>query len=89
VKGKSLILSSRTTREVVISIFGEPYWTDTDNSEIILFYEFQESTTELQFEFPDGEHLEFITLMKGGILSKQEQRESYGVTKPWPPEERQ
>jgi hypothetical protein len=27
--------------------------------------------------------------MKGGILSKQEQRESYGVTKPWPPEERQ
>ena len=89
VKGKSLLLSSRTTREVVISIFGEPYWTDTDNSEIILFYEFQESTTALQFEFPDGGHLGFITLMKGGILSKQEQRESYGVTKPWPPEERQ
>jgi hypothetical protein len=88
VKEKSLLLSSKTTRDEIISIFGEPYWTDIDDSEIILFYEFQESATELQFEFPDGEHLEFITLMKGGILSKREQRESYGVTKPWPPEKR-
>ena len=89
VKDKSLLLSSTTDREEIISIFGEPYWTDFDDSEIILFYEFQESATELQFEFPDGKHLEFITLMKDGVLSKQEQRESYGVTKPWPPEKRQ
>ena len=76
-------------REEIISIFGEPYWTDFDDSEIILFYEFQESAIELQFEFPDGKHLEFITLMKDGILSKKDQRESYGVTKPWPSEKRQ
>ena len=86
---KSLLLSNTTNRKEIITIFGEPYWTDIDDSEIILFYEYQEGTTELQFEFPDGEHLEFITLIKGGILSKQAQRESYGVTKPWPPEKRQ
>lgn len=89
VEEKSLLLSITTNRKEIISIFGEPYWTDIDDGEIILFYEFQENTTELQFEFPDGEHLEFITLMKGGVLSKQEQRESYGVTKPWPPKKRQ
>jgi len=89
VEEKSLVLSSTTNRKEIISIFGEPYWADIDDGEIILFYEYQESTIELQFEFPDGEHLEFITLMKGGILSKQEKRESYGVTKPWPPEKRQ
>ncbi|MDG2400180.1 MAG: hypothetical protein P8M04_06380 [Akkermansiaceae bacterium] len=89
VEDKSLLLSNTTNRKEIITIFGEPYWTDIDDSEIILFYEYQEGTTELQFEFPDGEHLEFITLIKGGILSKQAQRESYGVTKPWPPEKRQ
>lgn len=85
VDGKSTPLSTSTTKEDIFSIFGEPYWSDLDDGEIILFYEYQEGTIELQFEFPDGEHLEFITLMEDGVLSKQKQRESYGVNKPWPP----
>ena len=82
---KPLFLSNTTSKEKIISIFGEPYWTDLDDGEIIFFYEYQAGTIELQFEFPDGEHLEFISLMKSGVLSKQAQRESYGVTKSWPP----
>ncbi|MEN8772978.1 MAG: hypothetical protein ABF382_05465 [Akkermansiaceae bacterium] len=82
---QSTSISSATSKEEIISIFGEPYWTDLDDGEIILFYEYQEGTIELQFEFPTGEQLEFITLTKDGVLSKQEQRESYGVTRPWPP----
>jgi hypothetical protein len=89
VDGRSMSLSTSTTKEDIFSIFGEPYWSDLDDGEIILFYEYQEGTVELQFEFPNGEHLEFITLMKDGVLSKQEQRESYGVTKPWPPEKKE
>lgn len=78
-------LTTATTRAEVRDLFGEPYWTDEDGGEIILFYEYREGTVELQMEFPDGEHLAFITLMQNGILSKAAQRQSYGVSKPWPP----
>jgi hypothetical protein len=73
-------------REQVISQFGEPYWQDKDGSgELILFYEYQEGKIEIQFEFPDGEQLEVVSMMKDGVLSKPEQRKSYEVTKKWPP----
>lgn len=89
IQDKSIPLSTATTKEDIFSNFGEPYWSDLDDGEIILFYEFQEGTIELQFEFPNSKHLEFITLMKDGVLSKEEQRKSYGVTKPWPPEKKE
>ena len=79
-------LSTLTTKDEIITLFGEPYWTDLDDDEIILFYEYRAGTIELQFEFPDGQNLAFITLMQNGVLSDSEQRQSYGVTKPWPPQ---
>ena len=39
----------------------------------------------LQFEFPDRQHLQIVTLMRNGILSKPEQRQAYRVTCAWPP----
>ena len=85
IKDQMTPLTAQTTREEILNPFGDPYWTDLDDEEVILFYEYREGTLELQFEFSDGSHLDFITLMQNGILSKSEQRESYGVTNPWPP----
>jgi hypothetical protein len=83
--GVKLPISTQTTLKEIISLFGEPYWTDTKDEETILFYEYQNGRVELQFEFPDRQRLGFVTLVKDGILSKQDQRNAYGVTKAWPP----
>ena len=88
IAGKLIELPGSTSPAQVVDRFGEPYWTDRDDGEPILFYEYQGGGMELQFEFPDGKQLGYITLMRDGVLSKPEQRKSYGVTKPWPPEER-
>jgi len=83
--GSSLKLSIENTPDDIERIFGEPYWIDTLDEEIIMFYEYQKGSIELQFEFSDSIHLSHITLMMNGILSKEEQREAYKVTKEWPP----
>jgi hypothetical protein len=89
-KKEALPININTTSEEVIDWFGEPYWTDLDDDgEVILFYEYQNGTIELQFEFPNGKSLAYITLTRDGVLSTKEQRESYGVTKPWPPEKKE
>jgi hypothetical protein len=76
-----------TSPEDIRNSLGEPWWIDRDESEVILFYEYRRGEVEVQFEFPDGKTLEIITLMKNGVLSGSEQRQNYGVTKPWPPQE--
>lgn len=83
--GVQLDLSPETTPEEVLALFGEPYWTDRRDGEVILFYEYDGGRVELQFEFPDCIHLGYITLLTDGVLSTEEQRKSYGVDKPWPP----
>jgi len=80
-----IVLNSAITPERVRAEFGEPYWIDSKDKELILFYEFAGGRIELQFEFPDKRQLGFITLAKDGVLSDAEQRRLYGVTKTWPP----
>ena len=82
--GVAVSVSTASTPEEIVSQFGEPYWTDFDSKEKILFYEYQGGEVELQFEFP-GPTLGFVTLMRNGVLSQANDRKSYGVTKPWPP----
>lgn len=86
IRDKVTSLTTKTTQEEITSLFGEPYWTDLDDGEVILFYEYRAGEIELQFEFPDGQNLGFITMAKDGVLSDESQRKSYGVTHPWPPE---
>lgn len=85
IKDQLTAITQKTNKEEILSLFGEPYWTDLDDDEIILFYEYQEGSIELQFEFLNGQELTYITLIKNGVLSDPTQRKSYGVTKPWPP----
>ena len=70
----------------LLQLFGEPYWIDRSDGEVILFYEYAWGSLELQFEFPEATSLRFITVAVEGILSTKKQRDRYGVTKPWPPE---
>lgn len=83
--GRPLTLLPQMTERDILTIFGEPYWTDRTEGETLLFYEYLLGQVELQFEFPDAQGLGFVTLMRNGVLSVAEQRAAYGVTKPWPP----
>ena len=83
--GNALDLNTKTTEAQILALFGEPYWTDRSDGEVIMFYEYQRGTIELQFEFTDGRTLSFITLCRNGVLSTEEQRKHYKVNKPWPP----
>lgn len=86
VDGKETELSGNNTPQTIIEHFGEPYWIDNSDKELIQFYEYREGSIELQFEFSDSIHLTYISLMVDGVLSTEEQRNAYNVTKPWPPE---
>ena len=77
---------SNATVDKVLNIFGEPYWTDKDEDETILFYEFNSGTIEVQFEFDSNDELLYILIANEGVLFQEDQRESYGVDKPWPPQ---
>ena len=81
--GQGLQLDTETTIDEILALFGEPYWRDNDDDEIILFYE--ENGHEIQIEFPDRRRLGFITITSRPILADPKQCEAYGVTKPWPP----
>ena len=82
-RGKIIELNTATTIDNVQEKLGEPYWFDDDTDEILLFYE--NGSVEMQFEFPGKQKLGFITLLLDPIMADPEQREAYGVTKPWPP----
>lgn len=82
--GVTLPMNATTSEAKILELFGEPFWTDRSDGEVILFYEYERGTVELQFEFTDGRKLSFITLARHGVLSSAEQRKAYGVTKPWP-----
>jgi hypothetical protein len=83
--GAKVALDRTTTPEQIKAEFGNPYWIDAKDNELIFFYEFDGGKIELQFEFPEKKTLGFITLMQDGVLSEYPQRRGYGVTKPWPP----
>lgn len=83
--GSAISLGPDTREAEVIGLFGEPYWIDRSDGEVILFYEYAQGALELQFEFPESEGLGFITVAVEGILSDEKQRSGYGVNKPWPP----
>lgn len=82
-RGKNIELNTATTIADVQEKLGEPYFFDDDSDEILLFYE--NGSVEMQFEFPGKKKLGFITLLLDPIMADPEQREAYGVKKPWPP----
>jgi len=82
-EGRLIPLGTTTTEEDILALFGEPYWVDRSNDEVLFFYDFRSGTIELQFEFSPT--LGFITLTRNGVLAEASGRAGYRVTKPWPP----
>ncbi len=79
-------LSGKSVNEI-IKEFGKPYWTDRDDDETILFYEYDNGRIEVQFEFDTDGKFIHLMITKDGVLSKEEQRQAYGVDKAWPPQD--
>ena len=76
-------LSASTTEADLRGVFGEPYWRDRDDEEILLFHEFP--PIEWQIELNQGGALAQWTLLSPPSMQDPEQRRAYGVTRPWPP----
>jgi hypothetical protein len=81
-RGAVLRLSGESKEADIHSVFGQPYWRNQDESEILLFYEFPKS--ELQVELGLDGFLKYLRF-GGPVLADAEQRRLYGVTKVWPP----
>ena len=83
-KGKTVSLDSRTTEREFVDLFGDPYWQDQDQDEIILFYEFQ-GDIEWQVEFTLEGGLKALSVVWPALMAEAAQRQSFGVSLPWPP----
>ena len=83
--GEAITVSTKTSPKTIEQLFGTPFWEDSSDGELIMFYEYRAGSIEIQFEFPDSSQLGYITMAKNGVLSDPDQRKSYGVEKPWPP----
>ena len=66
----------------LVDSLGEPYWTDTDENETLHFFEFP--SHEIQCELTRGNVLKAVVVTTNPLMADPEQREAYGVNKPWP-----
>jgi hypothetical protein len=80
--GQKIELAAGISESGISKIFGEPYWRDEDNNEIILFYEF--GAIEWQIEISRQEGLAAIVVLTPPLLADEAQRAKFKVTKPWP-----
>lgn len=83
-RGSRIVLSGATSERAWRELFGEPYWRDIDDKEILLFHEWGE--VEWQVEFSRDGGLRVLIIETPPLLSGPDQRAAYGVDKPWPPE---
>ncbi len=83
-RGKSLPLSADTREPEIARYFGEPYWRDEDEDEILLFYEFGE--VEWQVELTLQGSLKAVSIVTPPLLADAAQRRAYRVSVAWPPE---
>lgn len=66
----------------VLQCFGQPYWRDEDNEEVILFYEWKEIEWQVELDVDLG--LKAILVTTPPLLADANQRMAYHVNKPWP-----
>jgi hypothetical protein len=85
-EGRAIGFGRHATEAEVEAVFGRPFHRDVDaDGEVIRFHEYRSGKIELQFEFLPDRGLEVITVCRDGVLSGEEQRRSYKVTRAWPP----
>ena len=67
----------------LLNELGECYWLDKDEYELLHFYEYP--THELQIEQSHEKQIRCMIVTKDFLMADPEQRQAYGVDKPWPP----
>jgi hypothetical protein len=82
-RGQVLPLKAGSLEPEIIGFFGEPYWRDEDEDEVILFYEFK--NVEWQIEISRCEGMTTFVVITPPLMADAQQRGAYKVTKPWPP----
>lgn len=65
-------------------VFGEWYWLDQDETELLAFYEYP--SYEMQIELTLSGAVKRIDVTREPLLAQADQRELYQVDQPWPPE---
>lgn len=65
-------------------VFGEWYWLDKDETELLAFYEFP--GYEMQLELTLSGAVKRIIVTREPLLAQADQRELYRVDQAWPPE---
>jgi hypothetical protein len=83
-RGKSVVLNSASTENELVNLFGDPYWKDRDEEEIILFYEFR-GDIEWQVECTLEGKLKALRVVWPAVMSLADQRALYRVSREWPP----
>lgn len=63
--------------------WGDPYWRDQDDEEILLFFEFPKREITVELTLRDEPQVLIVTTQP--MMADAEQREQYGVTARWPP----
>ena len=81
--GTIKINESAVDSGTLIEELGDCYWLDRDENELIYFYEFP--THEIQIEQLPMGSVQRIIVTNDPLMADVEQRKSYGVDKPWPP----
>ncbi len=82
-RGQVLPLKAGSAEPEIKQFFGEPYWRDEDEDEVLLFYEFK--NVEWQIEISRRAGLTTILVLTPPLMAESRQREAYKVTKAWPP----
>jgi hypothetical protein len=66
-----------------VAAWGEPYWRDEDEDETLLFFEFDQGEVQVELSLEGVPQVLIVT--PEPLMADSAQRESYGVTKSWPP----
>ena len=72
------------TKDDLPGVFGDWYWMDADDEEVVAFYE--HPGHEMQIEMGRSGAINELVLTREPLLADAEQRGFYKVNKPWPPE---
>ena len=81
--GHAIDLSELTPPEFTEQ-FGECFWLDRDENESIMFYEFTDC--EWQVEFDHASSLKRLFMTTRPLMAEDEVRETFDVTRAWPPD---
>lgn len=80
--GRSISLGLITAKNCEAQ-WGEVFWRDEDEEEIICFYEFTDAEWQLEFDLSSGSMKRMI-VTSDPLMADPTQREMYGVTKNYP-----